>query len=96
MDTIYEKVDGRYRYTAVFVGLPVEQYKTEFAFRGYITLTKDGQDITLYGPVMAKSIYGLSRQLLDMGLYPEGSETASFLQQLVNDADALGQSAGDN
>lgn len=96
VDTIYEKVDGRYRYTAVFVGLPVEQYKTEFAFRGYITLTKDGQDITLYGPVMAKSIYGLSRQLLDMGVYPEGSETASFLQQLVNDADALGQSSGDN
>lgn len=96
VDTIYEKVDGRYRYTAVFVGLPVEQYKTEFAFRGYITLTKDGQDITLYGPIMAKSIYGLSRQLLDMGLYPEGSETANFLQQLVNDADALGQSAADN
>ena len=45
---------------------------------------------------MAKSIYGLSRQLLDMGVYPEGSETASFLQQLVNDADALGQSSGDN
>ena len=96
VDTIYEKVDGRYRYTAVLVGLPVEQYKTEFAFRGYITLTKDGQDITLYGPVMARNIYGLSRQLLDMGLYPEGSETANFLQQLVNDADALEQSATQN
>lgn len=91
VDTIYEKVDNRYRYTAVLVGLPVEQYKTEFAFRGYMTLTKDGQDITLYGPIVARSIYNLSRQLLDMGLYPEGSETANFLQQLVSDADALGQ-----
>ena len=90
VDTIYEKVDNRYRYTAVLVGLPVEQYKTEFAFRGYITLTRDGQEITLYGPVVARSIYNLSRQLLDMGLYPEGSETANFLQQLVSDADALG------
>lgn len=88
VDTIYEKVDNRYRYTAVFVGLPVEQYKTEFAFRGYMTLTKDGKDITLYGPIMAKSIYGLSQQLLTMGLYPEDSETYRFLQQLVNDADA--------
>ncbi len=96
VDTIYEKVDGRYRYTAVFVGLPVEQYKTEFAFRGYMTLTGNGQDITLYGPVVAKSIYDLSRQLLDMGLYPEGSETFNFLQQLVNDADAQGQSAAQN
>ncbi|MCM1118650.1 MAG: hypothetical protein NC543_04740 [bacterium] len=91
VDTIYEKVDDRYRYTAVLVGLPVEQYKTEFAFRGYMTLTRDGQDITLYGPIVARSIYALSRQLLDMGMYPEGSETANFLQQLVNDADALGQ-----
>ncbi len=90
VDTIYEKVDNRYRYTAVLVGLPVEQYKTEFAFRGYMTLTKDGQDITLYGPIVARSIYNLSRQLLDMGLYPEGSEAANFLQQLVSDADALG------
>lgn len=88
VDTIYEKVDNRYRYTAVFVGLPVEQYKTEFAFRGYITLTKDGQDITLYGPIMAKSIYSLAQQLLTMGLYPEDSETYHFLQQLVDDADA--------
>jgi len=96
VDTIYEKVDNRYRYTAVLVGLPVEQYKTEFAFRGYMTLTKDGQDITLYGPIMARSIYDLSRQLLDMGLYPEGSETANFLQQIVNDADALGQTADNN
>ena len=40
---------------------------------------------------MARSIYNLSRQLLGMGLYPEGSETANFLQQLVSDADALGQ-----
>lgn len=96
VDTIYEKVDNRYRYTAVFVGLPVEQYKTEFAFRGYMTLTKDGQDITLYGPIMAKSIYGLSQQLLTMGLYPEDSETYHFLQQLVNDADAPHQTENGN
>lgn len=96
VDTIYEKADNRYRYTAVLVGLPVDQYKTEFAFRGYMTLTKDGQDITLYGPIVARNIYGLSRQLLDMGLYPEGSETANFLQQLVDDADALGQTADSN
>lgn len=96
VDTIYEKVDNRYRYTAVFVGLPVEQYKTEFAFRGYMTLTKDGQDITLYGPIMARSIYGLSQQLLTMGLYPEDSETYRFLQQLVDDADAPRQTENSN
>ncbi|MDE5746447.1 MAG: hypothetical protein K2I21_02580 [Acetatifactor sp.] len=96
VDTIYEKVDNRYRYTAVLVGLPADQYKTEFAFRGYMTLTKDGQDITLYGPIVARNIYYLSQQSLNMGLYPEGSEAAIFLQQLIDDADALGQTADSN
>lgn len=96
VDTIYEKVDDRYRYTAVLVGLPVDQYKTEFAFRGYITLTKDGQDITLYGPIVARNIYQLSRQSLDMGLYPDGSEAADFLQKLIDDADVSGADAEGN
>lgn len=96
VDTIYEKVDDRYRYTAVLVGLPVDQYKTEFAFRGYMTLTKDGQDITLYGPIVARNIYQLSRQSLDMGLYAEGSEAADFLQKLIDDADAPGADAEGN
>lgn len=48
-DSIYETVDGRYRYTSVLVGLPADQYKVEYAFRGYIVLTKDNKDITIYG-----------------------------------------------
>ena len=33
-DSIYETVDGRYRFTAVLGGLPAEQEKVEYAFRG--------------------------------------------------------------
>lgn len=85
-DSIYETVDGRYRYTSVLVGLPADQYKVEYAFRGYIVLTKDNRDITIYGPAMAKSIYSLAEQVLNMGTYASGSEADAFLRKLISDA----------
>lgn len=88
-DVVYETVSGRYRYTSVLVGLPVEQYKTEFAFGGYLTLEKDGVETTIYGPVVARSIYSLAQQLLDLGTYKAGSEADVFLRKLIADADAL-------
>ncbi len=88
-DKIFETIDGRHRFTAVLVGLPVNQYKTEFAFRGYAILTKGGKDITLYGPVVARSIYNLAERLLNTGYYKEGSSAYLFMQQLIKDADSL-------
>lgn len=88
-DRIYETVDGRYRYTSVLVGLPVDQYKTEYAFRGYAVLERGGSRITVYGPVVAKSIYSLADQLLKGGSYAEGTEIYKFLKKLMSDADAL-------
>ena len=85
-DSIYETVNDRYRYTSVLVGLPASQYKVEYAFRGYIILNKDGRDITIYGPVMARSIYSLAEQVLNMGTYAQGSDADAFLRQLISDA----------
>ena len=89
-DVVYETVEGRYRYTSVLVGIPASQYKTEFAFRGYIILEKNGQQITLYGPPVAKSIYSLAEQVLERGSYESGSEAWEFLQQLISDGDRAG------
>ena len=86
VDKIYETVDGRYRFTSVLVGLPPEQYKTEFAFRGYAVLEKDGVQTVVYGPVVAKSIYNLAEQFLNAGIYPPGSSADAFLRQLITDA----------
>lgn len=85
-DRIYETVSGRYRYTSVLVGLPANQYKVEYAFRGYIILNKDGRDITIYGPVQARSIYALAELVLDMGTYQPGSAADTFLRKLISDA----------
>lgn len=88
---VFETVDGRQRFTSVLVGLPVNQYKTEYAFRGYLVLEKDGVETCVYGPVVAKSIYALSQQVLNLGMYPQGSEADAFLRKLIADADALEQ-----
>lgn len=86
-DLVYETVDGRYRYTSVLVGLPAAQYKTEFAFRGYIILEKNGTTITLYGPPVARSIYFLAERFLERGSYEPGSDAYEFLVKLISDAD---------
>ncbi len=86
-DSIYETVDNRYRYTSVLVGMPASQYKVDYAFRGYLTLTKDGRDITIYGPTVAKNIYSLAEQLLRMKIYEEGSDADLYLRKLIQDAD---------
>ena len=87
-DIVFEIAEGRYRFTSVLVGLPVEQYKTEFAFRGYAVLEKKGEQVIIYGPARARSIYELARVLLNNGTYEQGSESYAFLQKLVSDADA--------
>ncbi len=85
-DKIYETVDNRYRFTSVLVGLPPSQYKVEYAFRGYAILEKNGVQTVVYGPVMARSIYSLAEQVLQMGTYPSGSEPEAFLKNLIRDA----------
>lgn len=88
VDKVLEQVDGRDRFASVLVGVPVSQYKTEFAFRSYMILSKDGEDMVVYGPQNSRSIYGLAQQVIAAGLYPEGSNADVFLKQLVTDADA--------
>lgn len=86
MDAVYEIVNGRYRYTSVLTGLPASQYKTEFAFRGYCIVVREGREYILYGPPVAKSIYSLSQQVLASGEYPAGTPAYDFLTKLIQDA----------
>lgn len=88
-NVVYEAVGDRYRYTSVLIGLPVEQYKTDFAFRGYAVLEKNGEQVIIYGPKVARSIYYLAKQVMDLGIYGEETEAYGFLQQIISDADAL-------
>ena len=95
-DVAFELVDERYRFTGVLVGIPVEQYKTEFAFRGYAVLERNGQQVVIYGPAKARSIYDLAKTMLESGGYEPGSESYVFLEKLIGDADALQTAAEGN
>ncbi len=86
-DFIFANVNDRYHYTAVLVGIPEEYYKTEFAFRGYVTLAKGGEEIILYGPIRNRSIYALAEQALLLNMYEEGSSAWNFLKQIIIDGD---------
>ena len=88
-DVVFETVAGRYRYTSVLVGIPVAQYKTDYAFRGYAVLEKNGVQSTVYGPIMARSIYTMAEMLLERGSYGTETSAYAFLQKLIRDADAL-------
>ncbi|MGN0402301.1 MAG: hypothetical protein ACI4HQ_08590 [Acetatifactor sp.] len=89
VDITFETVDNRHRFTSVLVGLPVEQYKTEFAFRGYVVLEKNGTPVTIYGPVMARSIYAQAQRYIANQTYEPDTEPYNFLQKIIADADAL-------
>ena len=89
VDITYETIDKRQRFTSVLVGLPVNQYKTEFAFRAYIVLEKDGAQTTVYGPVMAKSIYAQAKRFIEKETFAPGTAPYDFLQKIIADADAL-------
>ncbi len=87
IDNIYETINDRHRFTSVLVGMPAEQYKTDFAFRGYMVLTKGEKEMVVYGPIMTRSIYKLAEQALSLNLYEENSEAWLFLKQLITDGD---------
>ena len=89
VDLILEQTDGRDRFAAVLTGVPAEVYKTDFTFRSYAILTKGGKEYVVYGPQKSRNIYELANILLDGGYYPEGSDPDKFLNQLIEDADAV-------
>lgn len=88
-DKIFETVSDRYRFTSVLIDLPVAQYKTDFAFRGYIVLSKEGKEVVFYGPIVKRSIYTLAGQVLNAGQYTKDSAADVFLRKLLSDADGL-------
>ncbi|MDR0963920.1 MAG: hypothetical protein LBM60_04815, partial [Clostridium sp.] len=87
-DAVFETVSGRIRYTVVFVNVPVSEYKTDFAFRGYVTLKNGDEEITLYGPVNYRSIYRIAEQVLEQELFQIDTPQNLYLRDLIAAYDA--------
>ncbi len=85
-DMIFETKDGRHRFTSVLTRLPATEYRTDFAFRGYIILQKDGERITLYGPIMSRSIYRIAEQVIASGEFAPDSAAGRYVQSILTNA----------
>jgi hypothetical protein len=90
-DAVFETVAGRYRYTVVFVNLPVSEYKTVFAFRGYMVLTNGVEEIVLYGPINSRSIYRIAEQVNEQNVYEQGTPQDLYIQGLISASDEYDQ-----
>ena len=83
-----ETVGDRYRFAAVLVGMPSDYYKVKYAFRSYIVLSKNGNDVILYGSPVARTLYRLAEKFIASGAYPEDTSAGQFLRSIITDGDA--------
>lgn len=72
--------------TYVLTSISPSRYNTEFAFRGYVVLTKNGTDTIVYGPIVKKSMVSLANQALEAETYAEGSAEDAYLKEILEDA----------
>jgi beta-N-acetylglucosaminidase len=85
-DLICETVDGRQRFVYELTGISDSRYNTEFSFRSYLILVKNGVSTVVYGPVVSRSMSALAEQVLDSGTYETGSDEEIYLQKILEDA----------
>lgn len=83
-DKIFETVSGRVRFASVLTGLPESQYNTDFAFRGYIILEKDGEKYIIYGPAVHRSVYTVAKQIQARGEFEEGSSGYEYIEAIIS------------
>lgn len=83
-DKIFETVSGRIRFASVLTGLPTTQYNTEFAFRGYVILEKNGERNIIYGPEMSRSVYAVAKQIEARGEFEPGSSGYEYIKGIIS------------
>ncbi len=83
-DRIIETVDGRHRFASVLTGVPDRQISSQIAFRAYAVLVDGaGEELLVYGPPVARSIYTVSQQVAAAGEFKEGSSGYNYVQGLL-------------
>lgn len=81
---VLETVKGRDRFGSVLIDQPASRYATELAFRSYMILEDvGGQQVTLYGAPVSRSIYTLAKTILASGEFAEGTDGYNFVKSIV-------------
>lgn len=83
-DKVFETVAGRNRFTSVLINLAPNMYAKEIAFRAYVILECDGQELCIYGPPVSRSVYTVAKQVQARGEFKAGSSGYQYVQGIIN------------
>lgn len=83
-DKVFETVAGRSRFTSVLINLAPNMYATEIAFRAYVILECDGQELCVYGPPVSRSVYTVAKQVQAKGEFKAGSSGYRYVQGIID------------
>jgi hypothetical protein len=86
-EILFSSDGGRNWFTGLLINIPTKWYKTNFAFRSYIILEKDGTEYIIYQLPQSRSLYYVAKQYLDRNMYESGTEEYEYLQQIIADAE---------
>ena len=82
-DPIFHNDDNVMQYTNVLVGFTLDQCKDDIAMRPYMILKDtEGNEITLYGGIVERSIGYIAQQNQDT--YAEGTEEYAYIMNIIN------------
>ena len=82
-DPIFAYEDDRIHYTNVLVGFTLDQCKDDIAMRPYMILADaEGNEITLYGGIVERSIGYIALQNQDT--FAAGSEADAFVESIID------------
>ena len=82
-DPIFNSDGNVMQYTNVLVGFTLDQCKDDIAMRPYMILKDtEGNEITLYGGIVERSIGYIAQQNQD--IYAEGTEEYAYIMNIIN------------
>lgn len=83
-DPIYDNSNGRIHYTNVIVGFTMKQCTKDIAMRPYMILEDAaGNEITLYGGIVERSIRYIASEILNLNIYKPDSAEYEYLQTIL-------------
>ncbi len=88
-NVVYKILEDSYHFSGVIVNIKAKNYQTDYAFRSYAVLEKNGVEIPIYGAPVARNIYDMAKVVLETGTVKPGTDEYAFLQQMIAEADAL-------
>lgn len=81
-DYVAETVSGRDRFTVVLYNIAEANYDKNYGFRAYAVLSNGTKSVTLYGPLVGRSIYYVAKVVVND--YAAGTAERQYVQSILD------------